>query len=837
VLGDEFSKANQKVEDMRLLAGNLLSSFSNMRREGKASVEALNKAEDEAKKAQNELALAYLERKKLARDTIYDIATQEKAMNVATLRDSGKLVEAVKLESIEKLKAFDEQIEKLKKIKTLRKDEQSLVTKTRGAIEAANKAAEDKAAAEEKKKAQKVLPALFSEDQIKAIGDVFGEGAGAIASSASAFMAPVLGFAGAANIILDAAQQLIDLIPGLLDKVAGVFNSFTELPTKLAESFDGVVKSIINMVANFFPNLLKMIPSVLSSIIDGLLGALPDALLELAVMLPDMIIRVLTEDLPGLVTRFVTNLIMALPKIMAALIRFFLIGIPKIALEFVKWVALKLPFAILEGIMNAIKGISMDSLFGDISMDPKVGEKLEAMGDKLSRSASKLFEVIDLNAEARGLDIADRMGNIIDDMVNKMKNLLQWLLDRMNMFGKWLGELWDKFTTALKDAWSWVWKNIIQPILDGILAVWQGVIELFKLAIDALKVVWQWVYDKVLTPAWEALKSTWGWIKKNILDPITDVGKKIWEGFKAGITEGFDFFKDLGGKIWDGLKKGLGGFGKIITDALDLINPINLFKKIFDTSDALGKGTVEKALNIDVPFISFAQGGVVAGKAVVAGDSLMNDRILAMLSPGEAVIPRSVMQDPTLSKIVGMLLAQKGNIPQFAGGTLGKIAKGDLSGAVGDIGGGISDAGKGLIEGVGGALGGIFGGLLGPLWEKVKDKVFGELIWKMLEKNAFHTGGLVPAFAGGGEVPILAEAGEFVVSRRGVAANGMDFLNGVNNGKAESGGNVTIEKIEIHAKTNLTPESIRTEIVPVLIKAIKRESQDGRYIISSAGVR
>ena len=57
-------------------------------------------------------------------------------------------------------------------------------------------------------------------------------------------------------------------------------------------------------------------------------------------------------------------------------------------------------------------------------------------------------------------------------------------------------------------------------------------------------------------------------------------------------------------------------------------------------------------------------GGHVPGKAKVAGDSLKNDVVNAKLSPGEVVIPRSVMnsKDPVkgASKFVAALLAKQG---------------------------------------------------------------------------------------------------------------------------------------------------------------------------------
>lgn len=59
-----------------------------------------------------------------------------------------------------------------------------------------------------------------------------------------------------------------------------------------------------------------------------------------------------------------------------------------------------------------------------------------------------------------------------------------------------------------------------------------------------------------------------------------------------------------------------------------------------------------------------SSGGKVPGKAVAKGDSYSNDNVPAMLSPGEVVIPRSVMQskDPVnnAAKFVAAVLAKNG---------------------------------------------------------------------------------------------------------------------------------------------------------------------------------
>jgi hypothetical protein len=108
----------------------------------------------------------------------------------------------------------------------------------------------------------------------------------------------------------------------------------------------------------------------------------------------------------------------------------------------------------------------------------------------------------------------------------------------------------------------------------------------------------------------------------------------------------------------------------------------------------------------------------------------------------------------------------------------------------------------------------------------------------------FANGGLIPEYAGGGSifptrgtdrVPILGTPGEFVVNRK-ATQNNRGLLSSINAGEKVSTG-ITIDKIEINAKTNLDADSIRREVIPAIEKHLKRVSKDGQYIIAATGVR
>ena len=72
--------------------------------------------------------------------------------------------------------------------------------------------------------------------------------------------------------------------------------------------------------------------------------------------------------------------------------------------------------------------------------------------------------------------------------------------------------------------------------------------------------------------------------------------------------------------------------------------------KLFSASGAMGGGggaSDVPAMNapVSAPYSGMADGGEVPGRAEVKGDSPKNDKVLALLSPGEVVVPRSVVDD------------------------------------------------------------------------------------------------------------------------------------------------------------------------------------------------
>lgn len=710
-----------------------------------------------------------------------------------------------------------------------------------------NKAALEQIAANEKliklKAAQDIEAAPSREyEGAKKAGEKAAEGITAAFQSGTT--GAVMGAMEGAMAIADVIQGLIDFIPGMLDKISNIFTSLLDLPTKIADGFQKLSDAILDFVSNIV------------SRIGSMLIRLPDILLEFVTKLPEAVDQ-FVQQIPEVLTKLIDRLPEVIPKLLPALIAL----VPKIAyalsVELTKVIINWLVDSIKKALPNLFKSASRELIPKPADIAKSFSLALKSVSKNLTGVASKLFAVMDLEEGAKsaadkvkdfGKTAEETIGNGIENIAKASKDALQSLIDAW----RWVYDnILMPIFNIVKGAWSWVYDNIISPLLSGLRQVWLIIYNnIIAPLLDGLRQVWLFIYDNVISPFLNLLTSAFDflgqifesgvnllnnlagflmqifdgfingfknliqWISdvfgnfvnlfREAINAISDIGQKIVDGMKSALDSSGDFFKDIGKKIWDGLKDGLGGIGGIISDQLNKINPGNIFGKIFDTSGAFGdRGTIEKNLGFDMPFMSFARGGKVPGMATVAGDSLINDKILALLSPGEYVIPRSVMQDPTAQALIASLV--EGNkIPQYAmGGIIGQ-AQEALSSILPDV--STSDLWSGIFD-------------------KVKDA-----IWKIFEANKFHNGG---------EVPALLKPGEFVINQPAASSLGTGFLNSINSGNAPS--NNMNQEININLTINtsqpIDESFIKNKIYPVVREQIKRASLDGQTLIYTPGVR
>jgi len=695
-------------------------------------------------------------------------------------------------------------------------------------------------------------------------------------------------------------SKIMAQIPALIDALATAFGTFLEKLPAIIEVLMKALPGIITKLMAVLPGLIIALGKSLGLIIKMIVKAVPD------------IIKALVDGFPEVAAALIEGSIALMGDLVDALIQFIMDGgIQKIVGALLRAIP-KIAVALVKGIVRGLQS-AMGSIFGGVQIPKDLAELpgkfskgIKDLAKTAGKEASKLFKVIDLEASAAALGkkagkgpekelakVTDAMAKQKGwlDVLGKILGLLfdprVWL-DLVIKALQWIGDkiIFPMFGLILK-AFQWVIDNLLTPlagivraafqtVIDLLSTAWQLLVETFKVVVDLLKNVWDGamvaflVVVDLLKGIWDGLKAVFedafSGIKKffdtdlkdsltkafsGVFDTFSKVGSQIWDSLSGSMSGGTSVFSSIGTSIYNALASALGGIGKVVSDALGAVSPSNLLAKIFQ-DDKAAQGKVEGILGINVPYVSFAKGGLVPGSASVAGDSLLNDKILAMLSPGEAIVPRSVMDNPQLAELVRSIIDGKLKLPQYAfGNPLAKVAKSvtstvqdPLAAVRGGL-GGLADAGKQGFAGLGALSEEAYSQLsaflsgLDPslLWDKVLGKV-GDAVLNMMQAHKFHQGGMVPAFSGGGEVPAMLKTGEFVLNRQAAQSLGMGTLGQMNRGNMP--GNLAYNfdiKLEVNSDGLPDEAFIRQKLIPAMKKELKAASVRGEFLISQKGIR
>lgn len=486
---------------------------------------------------------------------------------------------------------------------------------------------------------------------------------------------------------------------------------------------------------------------------------------------------------------------------------------------------------------------------------------------------------------------------VLKTFKNVVKLLGEWgkatwqtFMNAVNLLKEWGQTVWQVFQNIInifKEAFN-VIINFFQQIFKGnVEEAFQGVFDFFgelpQKVMEAFKPVFDFFANlkDTLIEAFKPITDFASNIKAKMAEafapmtnflngivgkmgeafrPITDFFNGLRGVFDGAIQPIRDFFNGLTG-IFDGALSGAnlsklfdpGSISGMIQKGLDLLNPGNLLNKLFNIDSGLpSKGKIEGIIGLDLPYANFAQGGVVPGTAPTKGDSLLNDKILAMLSPGEFVVPRSIAMMPGMHDFLAQLV-KSGQLPQFGlGGIVKAVASGDpnavkneVSGAIGsDPVGGILSSGEKALEDTAAvskkALSDTVAALesLGiPDPVKYLKQQFGGAIRKMMKANAFAEGG--PTGAGG---PALLHPGEFVLRQSAVEGIGQQQAEFINrNGRLPQQGNMqkTQNVTIVFEPGSIAMQGVQDpdRFVDELIDTMKRRGIDGDFIMSSSGLR
>ena len=362
---------------------------------------------------------------------------------------------------------------------------------------------------------------------------------------------------------------------------------------------------------------------------------------------------------------------------------------------------------------------------------------------------------------------------------------------------KAIGDVFVAAIKAIKDSFD----TIVKAFSD----MWEGVKQIFAYVIEAFGQIWE-VAKEAFAIIVESLGNVFTSVAKAIKDTMDTVIKAfadMWEGVKAifkNIVEGF-------ATVWSELKEGFNklwdGFKNIISDAFKPIS--ELFSNF--------KFPTFSWPEIKIPTLSWPEFK------------------MPTFSWPEIKIPAITV--PTIT------------LPEFDFSTLNTN---------------MTDAGKALGNAVSSAIkkpfnvfidvlnglkfpglswnisAGKLGSWSGKLWDEI------DLIPGTIARLA--KGGLLESFGtpvGTDTIPAMLSPGEFVVSRKGVEANGIGMLQQMNAGNRPqtSGGNTyNIEfNIQVDAKTTMDESYIKNNLIPKMRENLKRASLDGEFVINARGIR
>jgi TP901 family phage tail tape measure protein len=719
--------------------------------------------------------------------------------------------------------------------------------------------------------------------------------------------------------VISAIARLPQLVLGIIEGATDLITrQIYEFPAKLMQALQRQLGAINE---TFFESFMDQIAQTIPKVITMALAEIPKKLSAMtSYFIPQIVgtlIAAVAEALPSLIAYATQVFTSELPKTILLLVSGILRAIPQIVKAFVRAIPQIVP-AIVDALVEGIKEIrdaflsifSGGNPFAGITQAMSLGVK-EGLS-KVTGFREELFGVTEdlaggaVDETKRLMESARSAGRTIwDALAAAIRQAWEWI--------KGIGRaIWDGFAAVARASWDWV-KSIGTAVWDAFTAsataAWEFVKSIGRVMWTAFtesvtgawefvksigRVLWDGVVGSVST-IWEALKTAglkvWEGLKalfsgdgSEAIKAFMDAGVAIWRGMKATIEGSWDFVKKIGTTIWDGLKESFTagtaffeGIGRTIwgglktafssaTDGmaavLNALDPSNLLKKLFKVDWGGPKGAVERFIGLDFPWASFAQGGIVPGRATVMGDSKANDTVPALVSPGEAIIPRSLMRDPAIARLIQEVLS--GNkVGQHAGGLLGSAASAvtetvksggatvgsAVTSAVSSIAGAavpkqiqeIFDSLKRIISNVN--LASLLSDPLGYVSKILKDNL-GSIVaspWRnamegMATKMA--TGGPVGGPRGAGDiVSALLSPGEFVMRRQAVDGIGTRALAQMNATGQMPGGNITIEKIDIRTEQPIDENFIRQRMIPRIKEELLKASSRGEFVLFASGVR
>lgn len=387
--------------------------------------------------------------------------------------------------------------------------------------------------------------------------------------------------------LADFASGVSGILSGIEGTLSGITGGTATIETfaKKTEGDANIFGDISKAIADFTAGFVKNIPSIVAGFAKGV----PKIVTELSKAAPQ-IIQSLAQNIGPVIAAIAS-------------------GIP----EIVKSITDNLPI-IVQALIANLPAL-FDALI--ISVPPLISSVIMSLVQMLPIILPKLLELVTsviLEVIKNIPIIITAIMTFIPQLIAQIPIIIQALLQQLpsiiNSIISGLPAIFKAIILAVPSIIISFVQNLPTIISALILAIPTIILQLVSAIIGALPEIVSSLFTELVLGFPDMVKSLWNEIwngLKNIGGLFTDIASNIWKAIKSAFNAVTDFLGDLIPNLW-------------------------------------GKGKLENWMGIDVPFVKFAKGGVVGGKARVAGDSPFNDTVPAMLSPGEIVVPRTIVQ-------------------------------------------------------------------------------------------------------------------------------------------------------------------------------------------------
>jgi hypothetical protein len=679
------------------------------------------------------------------------------------------------------------------------------------------------------------------------------------------------------NALADAINSMVDFPAMLMDALGNLSAALSRFISEFPKAFADMAKNIGPMLQE----ILSKLPEFISALLDGITAALPDlftamigVVYKVAEIIPT-IIENIAERLPQIVEGLAAGMTEVAIAFVDASIRLWTEGgIERIVGSLLRAIP-RIVVGFVEGVVSGLQNGLM-RLFGGqkIKLDTKVleeaGENIsksfKKVGDEIKRSTSQLFKLVDGEAAARGLDIGDRIAAAIQGagtiVSTALTNVVGGEDDKggslglsiwngfLKPIGEWFekagGLIWDGFIAVADIFGEWgtkIWDGFVMPVLGWFgemgTKIWNGFVKpIGNFFIQSGKNIWNGLKE-VATLFGEWGTAIWNGIIEPVATWFGDRGTEIWNGFILPLA---NWFGDRGTEIWNSFAKdkNIKKFGDWGTSIWEKFAANDAVETIGEWGTKIWKGlksnlTVENLGKVGgYIWKGFMDFGDAAGEI---GTAIWDGLLAIAKSAGE--IGTDIWKgfkkaiSPDFWSGIGEKIKDKLTtwsfpsfswpaFPSFSWPDIPKpgwfrFEKGGLVSSVGRI-----ASSNTLHLANGGYVG------MGHSIDVPQGRVVNGIL---------HAQG--GAFAQGTDtVAAKLTPGEFVVNRE-ATRNNLGLLSFINENRSPvgNGGTVNNFSIVINAKTDLSVEQIRREIIPEMEKQLKRKSQEGRSVIDKRGVR